>query len=149
MLAYRNTSLHLGYSPAQLLMRRRLQTSVPTIHSLREPVVPDQFTVSQRDKKEKDKQKTSFDSRHGVTDLKPLSLGDNVWLPDQRSAGQVIGEHTPRSYNVETSTGVYRRNRRCIIPLPATDTSVEDNANTQSHRRANWGGTGAMASHFL
>ena len=42
-------------------------------------------------------------------------------------------EDNPRSYNVETSTGVYRRNRRHIIPLPATDTSVEDNANTQSN----------------
>ena len=65
--------------------------------------------------------------------MKPLSPGDNVWFPDQRNAGQVIGEDTPRSYNVETSTGVYRRNRRHIIPLPATDTSVEDNVNTQSN----------------
>ena len=53
LLAYRNTPLHLGYSPAQLLMSRRLRTSVPTIRSLREPVVPDQFTVSQQDKKER------------------------------------------------------------------------------------------------
>ena len=124
LLSYRNTPLHLGYSPAQLLMSRRLRTSVPTIRSLREPVVPDQFTVCQRDKKEKDKQKTSFDSHHGVIDLKPLNPGENVWLPDQRNAGQVIGEDTPHSYNVETFTGVYRRNRRHIIPLPATDTSV-------------------------
>ena len=31
LLAYQNTPLHLGYSPAQLLMSRRFQTSVPTI----------------------------------------------------------------------------------------------------------------------
>ncbi|MCY3930012.1 MAG: RNase H-like domain-containing protein, partial [Acidobacteria bacterium] len=47
LLAYRNTPLHLGYSPAQLLMCRRLRTSVPTIRSLREPEIPDKFTVSQ------------------------------------------------------------------------------------------------------
>ena len=34
LLAYRNTPLHLGYSPAQLLMSRRLWTSVPTIRNL-------------------------------------------------------------------------------------------------------------------
>ena len=110
LLAYRNTPLHLGYSPAQLLMSRRLRTSVPTIHSLREPKVPDQFAGSQRDQKQKDKQKSNFDSRHRVTDLKPLTPGDCVWLPDQQSADQIIAENTPRCYNIETPSGQYRRN---------------------------------------
>ena len=106
-------------------MSRRLRTSVPTIHSLREPKVPDQFAVSQRDKKEKDKQKSNFDSLHRVTNLKPLTPGDCVWLPDQQSAGQVIAEDTLRSYNIETPSGQYRRNRRHIIPLPATEHFIE------------------------
>ena len=131
LLAYRNTPLHLGYSPAQLLMCRRLRTSVPTIRSLREPEIPDKFTVSQHDKKEKDRQKTNYDSRHRVTDLKPLTPGDCIWLPDQQSEGQVISEDTPRSYNVETPNGIYRRNRRHIIPMPDTEPSVKDNANSQ------------------
>ena len=46
LLAYQNTPLHLGYSPAQLLMCRRLQTSVPTIHSLREPEVATELVYS-------------------------------------------------------------------------------------------------------
>ena len=46
LLAYQNTPLHLRYSPIQLLMSTRLRTSVPTIRSLQEPEVPDQFTVS-------------------------------------------------------------------------------------------------------
>ena len=97
--------------------------------------VPGQFAVSQRDKKEKAKQKTRFDSRHRVTDLKPLSPGDIMFGCQTKEVlvMQVIGEDTPHSYNVETSTGVYRRNRRHIIPLPATEPSVEDNTNTQSN----------------
>ena len=55
LLAYRNTPLHMGYSPAQSLLSRRLRTSVPMIHSLREPEVPDKLTVSQQDKTQKDK----------------------------------------------------------------------------------------------
>ena len=65
------TSIHLGYSQAQLLMCRRLQASVPTIHSLREPEVPDSFIVSQYDKNKKNRQKTNFECNHRDTDLKP------------------------------------------------------------------------------
>ena len=112
-------------------MCRRLRTSVPTIRSLREPEVPDKFIVSQRDKKEKDRQKTNFDSCHQVTDLKPLSQGDCVWLPDQQNNGQVVSEDSPRSYNVETPSGFYRRNRRHIIPMTDTTSSKEQNPHTQ------------------
>ena len=127
LLAYRNTPLHLGFSPAQLLMSRRLRTSVPTIHSLRVPNVPDQSSVSHQDKKEKHKQKLNFDSRHRAADLKSLAPGDCVWLPDQQSAGRVVAENAPRSYDVETPAGQYRRNRRHVIPLPVTEPSIEDN----------------------
>ena len=127
LLAYRNTPLHLGFSPAQLLMSRRLRTSVPTIHSLRVPNVPDQSSVSHQDKNEKHKQKLNFDSRHRAADLKSLAPGDCVWLPDQQRAGQVVAENAPRSYDVETPVGQYRRNRRHVIPLPVTEPSIEDN----------------------
>ena len=110
-------------------MSRRLRTSVPTIRSLRQPNIPDQSTVSQQDKKEKEKQKTNFDSRHRVTALKPLTPGDSVWLPDQQSTGQVITQDAPRSYNTETPSGQYRRNRHHIIPLPATESPVDNSVN--------------------
>ena len=60
LLAYHNTPLHMGYSPAQLLMSRRFNTLVPTIQSLRRPEVSNNITVSQQDKKEKERQKYQF-----------------------------------------------------------------------------------------
>ena len=127
LLAYRNTPLHLGYSPAQLLMSRRLRTTVPTVPSLRVPNVPDQSSVFQQDKKEKHKQKLNFDSRH-----QSLAPGDCVWLPDQQNAGRVLAENVPRSYDVETLAGQYRRNRCHIIPLPVTEPFIEDNSRSDN-----------------
>ena len=71
-----------------------------------------------------------FDSRHRVMALKPLTPGDSVWLPDQQSTGQVITQDTPRSYNIETApSGQYRKNRCYIIPLPATESPVDNSVN--------------------
>ena len=89
------------------------------------PNVQDQSSVSHQDKKEK--QKLNFDSRHRAADLKSLAPGDCVWLPDQQSAGRVVAENAPRSCDVKTPAGQYRRNRRHVIPLPVTKPSIEDN----------------------
>ena len=89
-------------------------------------------SVFQQDMKEKHKQKLNFDSRHQVTDLKSLAPGDCVWLPDQQSAGRVLAENAPRSYDVETPAGQYRRNRRHIIPLPVTEPFIEDNSRSDN-----------------
>ena len=124
LLAYRNTPLHLGYS---YYMSQRLCTTVPTVPSLRVPNVPDQSSVFQQDKKERHKQKLNFDSRHQAVDLKSLAPGDCVWLPDQQNVGRVLAENVPRSYDVETPSGQYRRNRRHLIPLPVTEPFIEDN----------------------
>ena len=125
LLAYRNTPLHIGYSPAQLLMSRRLRTLVPTIPSLRQPEVPDNITVSQQDWKEKERQKTNFDLHHGVQDLKPLLPGDSVWLTNNQTSGEILSENTTRSYDVEIPTGLFRRNRRHLISVPSNETIVD------------------------
>uniref|UniRef100_A0A8C7WMF3 Gypsy retrotransposon integrase-like protein 1 n=2 Tax=Oryzias sinensis TaxID=183150 RepID=A0A8C7WMF3_9TELE len=46
LLAYRATPLQNGYSPAQLLMERRLRTTVPTLPALLQPALPDMEAVS-------------------------------------------------------------------------------------------------------
>ncbi len=40
LLAYRTTPLKNGYSPAELLMNRKLRTTVPITREMRQPVVP-------------------------------------------------------------------------------------------------------------
>lgn len=63
------------------------------------------------------KQKDSYDSRHGVRELTPLSQGDTVWVSDSREEGTIEGNAGHRSYEVETQSGSYRRNRRHLISL--------------------------------
>lgn len=55
--------------------------------------------------------------------LPSLEPGDSVWLPDRQTEGEVREEVTPRSYQIESSDGTYRRNRKDIIRLPDTEVS--------------------------
>lgn len=45
LLAYRTTPLQIGFSPAELLMSRRLRTTIPTTRELRKPQVPNEKFV--------------------------------------------------------------------------------------------------------
>ena len=54
--------------------------------------------------------------------------GQTVWMPEE---AKVVQEAGTRSYEVETSEGTYRRNRRALIPIPEiqyndTNTSVSE-----------------------
>lgn len=121
LLVYRSTPLANGYSPAELLMGRRLRTLLPTHPKKLQPQLPNKTILEQKEKKLKEKQKQNFDNRHKVSTLKPLKPGEDVWIPDTQSKGTVVKETEPRSYTVQTSEGTYRRNRRHLISLPQTD----------------------------
>ena len=41
-----------------------------------------------------------------------------MWVPDRSTEATVVDEVDHRSYEVETSDGTYRRNRRDIVLLP-------------------------------
>ena len=77
----------------------------------------------EREEEQRRKQKVNFDGRHRARDLSPTLTGDLVWIPDRRKHGTIRGEVTPRSYEVETPIGMFRRNRRDIIRLPAENIS--------------------------
>ena len=142
LLSYRATPLQTGYSPSELLMGRKLRTTVPTIRQQLIPNVPDSAVVPKRDKQQKLRQERGFNSRHGARDLPELDPGDTVWVPDRTSEAVVRGGTNPRSYDVETNEGTtYRRNRRDVVLLPGeqpvdaerrvdTDTEPRDTAET-------------------
>ena len=69
--SYRSTPLQNGYTPSELLMNRKLRTTVPTTREQRKPEVPDQQSLWTR-KKINRNQKRNFDSRRGVRDLPEL-----------------------------------------------------------------------------
>ncbi|KAM4524032.1 synaptotagmin-15 [Odontesthes bonariensis] len=121
LLAYRATPLQNGYSPAELLMGRRLRTTVPTLPTLLNPALPD-FNVVEA----KEKEKRRNDVRHRARTLRPLSPGEDVWVTDARVQGTVISQHnTPRSFIVQGPQGTLRRNRHHLVPLQ-TDSGVVD-----------------------
>ena len=74
LLAYQNTPLQIGFSPTQLLINRRRRSTVPMVHSLREPQVPDKPIVHDKDSQSKCRKKLNYDDRHRVQDLEPLMV---------------------------------------------------------------------------
>ena len=125
LLAYRATPLAVGYTPSELLMGRKLRTTVPISRDLRRPMIPDHAVVTDRDKKEKERQTKNFNSHHGVRPLPVLQSGSTAYVKDRDSTGTVLREVAPRSYLVDTPDGVVRRNRRHLIE---SDTSQEEQA---------------------
>ena len=54
-LAYRATPLSNGYSPAQLLMGRRLRTSLPTFPESLQPALPDLQALQHKEQEQREK----------------------------------------------------------------------------------------------
>ena len=138
MLAYRSTPLENGHSPSQLLMGRRLRTTLPIAPEQLKPSVPKEKVVREKERKFKKRNKRNFDSRHKARELQPLQPGDTVWIPENKSNGTIIEQSNPRSYNVRVENGTIRRNRRDLIVLPdpqESDSTEEQNTERESQEQ--------------
>ena len=131
LLNYRNTPLErINLSPAQLLMGRRLKTTLPTTAALLRPQGAREIKHMLEKMKEKEKQQ--YD-RHCGRELPSLHTGDVIRMQHgkQWKAATVLYKHSsPRSYVVQAPDGTkYRRNRRHlhVTRAPATISS-EDTA---------------------
>jgi hypothetical protein len=128
LLAYRSTPLEVGLSPAELLMSRKIRSTIPIIQAQLHPCVQDGDLIRDRDVKLKERQKSNYDDRHGVRPLPALETGDKVYVRDKHTSAHVIEPAmTPRSSWIRTEEGsVMRRNRSALRPLPdLTQPSVE------------------------
>jgi hypothetical protein len=132
LMVYCSTPLAIGYSPAEL-MGRTLRSNIPTTRGQRVPKVPDPETVRANDRQLKARQKKDHDSHHGVRSLSPLAPGDSVWVRDRRAEATVDQEVSPRSYEVTTSDGSYRRNRRDLIRLPDSSDHCPDRDSVETY----------------
>uniref|UniRef100_A0A3B3VJM5 Integrase catalytic domain-containing protein n=1 Tax=Poecilia latipinna TaxID=48699 RepID=A0A3B3VJM5_9TELE len=127
LMCYRSTpSPTTGVSPAELLMGRKIKTTLPTLESNLQPRWPDLRVVRSKDANEKRRQAFYNNQRHSTKPLPPLKPGDAILskLDHQNTWGTpavVAGDSTtPRSYIVETHQGAtLRRNRRHLLGMPA------------------------------
>ena len=100
LLAYTSTPLHNGYSPSELLMSRKLRTTIPISKELRLPQVPDLSAIRKKEEVMKKKQKENFDNHHKAKELSHLDYRDVVWIPQQETEAVVTDEVAPRSYEL-------------------------------------------------
>ena len=132
LMIYRSTPLHNGYSPSELLMNRKIRTTLPILDSQLKPSVPDYAEVREKEVKRKTDNKTNFDIRHRADLLDPLDPGQSVWITGRRDSGIVVQPtEAPRSYLVSTPTGIIRRNRQHLTTIPE-DNSCSDTARAGS-----------------
>ena len=90
LLTYRSTPLACGHSPAELLMGRKIKTTVPTFHTNLASIWPDVDKLRQKEEVSKDKLWINFNQRHRPVPLEPLQPGTQVYIND--------GKHRRNSY---------------------------------------------------
>ena len=123
LLAYRRTPLPwCGYSPAELLMGRKIRSEIPQPSSTFIPEWSYLSVFRKEDQELKQLQKTDYDHHHRVRSQEALPQEETVWVhtQDRTDPGCIIGPaSTPRSYIIQTPSGVVRRNQFHITPRPA------------------------------
>jgi transposase InsO family protein len=90
LMAYRDTPLENGYSPAELLFGRKIQTTLPVVSQHLVPTLPYLVAVRERDERIKKRQKKNYDFRHKVKTLQQLEPDCPVWIPDRKESGTII-----------------------------------------------------------
>lgn len=96
---YRSTSVACKFSPAQLLIGRKIRNSVPMLHTKLNPQWPDLDKVQAREAISKLKQQSTFNNRHKAIPLTPLEPGTEVHVKDLERPGLVVKPaETLRSY---------------------------------------------------
>ena len=126
LMIYRSTPVApTGKSPSELMLGRRIRTTLPAVARQFRYRSPDQQVVESSDAHAKDEYARQYNKRHGAKDLPPLKPGDHVRvrLDNEKSwskEGTVVQPHdAPRSYIVETSDGgTYRRYRKHLLSVP-------------------------------
>ena len=117
LLAYRSTLLENGYSQSQLLMGRKLRTTLPiTLRQLKFSV-PKERVVREKERKLKKRNNKNFDRQHKARDLQPLQPGDTVWVPENQSDGTVVEQWSEDTSPSESGTRKTRSGRVSRPPV--------------------------------
>ena len=122
MLSYRASPIIGGFSPAELLMGRKLRTTVVTHPDNLRPQLPDHEVFKARNDEYKENSKACHDDAHKAVPLRPVNKDASVVMRATRGEGVVItpSDDFTRSAVVQMDNGSrLRRNRSDIISLAA------------------------------
>jgi len=121
ILNWRNTPTEsVGSSPSQRLMSRRTRTCLPTASKTLRPRVI--TGVQHKLTNKRCAAKKHYD--RGTKELSELSIGQPVRIRlhtgrnKKWTEGKCLGQVAPRSYDVQTKYGTFRRNRQMIQVAP-------------------------------
>uniref|UniRef100_A0AAV2KPW2 Reverse transcriptase RNase H-like domain-containing protein n=1 Tax=Knipowitschia caucasica TaxID=637954 RepID=A0AAV2KPW2_KNICA len=79
LMSYRATpTTSTGVSPAEMLMGRKIRTTLPSLKKNLIPKQPNRDLIRRRDEEAKQQQAFYYNRRHGARDLPPLHTGDHV-----------------------------------------------------------------------
>lgn len=117
LLAYRSSPQFGLYSPAELLMGRKLRTTLVTHPDDLLPKQPDHARFVSSNEQYKSRMKENHDSKNKVKPLQPVHPGDDVWIADKRREGQAVtaSDNISRKVAVDTDAGRLLRNRSDIV----------------------------------
>ena len=123
----------MGYSPAERLFGKKIQTTLPVVSQHLVPTLPYLVAVREREERIKKRQKKNYDFRHKVKTILQLEPDCPVWIPDRKESGTIIKKfEPPRSYVVKTPTTTVRRNRRHLIEDPSKNSREEQQETTST-----------------
>ena len=125
LMSYRSTPLENGYSPSELILGRKLRTTIPMITEQLLPSIPPKFVVKEKEVMIREQQQKNFNKYHHASPLKLLRSSDMVYIPDNEREGTEIQESSTRSYTVQTLESIYRRDRRHLVPLPTAENNSQ------------------------
>lgn len=117
LLAYRSAPLQNGLSPSEILMNRRLRTTLPVLSGNLVPSVTDLRKVAEKEARYREGYARNHDRRHKVIQMPVLEPGDRVFVKDQGRYGTVeVPLAQPRSYRITTDAGTrIQRNRKDLV----------------------------------
>ena len=133
VLAYRNTPTEgMTSSPIQRMIARRTRTQLPIASQLL-ATMPESTEKVQRQIRDRQKRQSRYYNRH-AHQLPDLLQGNVVRMRPSRGhrweRAIVMRKVGPRSYEVQTESGTYRRNRQ-HLRLQDWVTSPEGNSNEE------------------
>lgn len=133
LLAYRTTPLENGYSPAELMISRKIRSRLPN-HPDNLGTFRHHHKITPKEKERKDRQENDYNKRHRVTKLSKLKINDRVWIIDMRIYGKILKpDKNPNFCIIQfEKCNMIRRNRSHLVPAPYreyVDASHKKNVN--------------------